>query len=167
MTYLSPKTYLDPQKTRFAKITEIKGPALLIPHERPEDLLFVGGGEDPFACLLTGEWKGEGFRTRTVEDWEGLAIEDVKLEVDLSSVVSPDRGEKRLLTAVRRGTTVGLFIKHKERGFPQTITCDVSSDLPAGSSDTRVGFTRWRLIVEEGDEKIEIYACDLDATGPS
>lgn len=156
-------TYLPPSRVRFARLSDIKGPALLIPHDRPDDVLFVGSGEDPLVCFLGGRWKGEGFRQRLAENWEGVGIEDLQLMVDIGSAVFPNADGKRPLSAVRGKSSMGLFIRHKEDHFTQTIICDVATGLPPGSDDTRIGFTRWKLVVSEGDDEIEIFALDLDA----
>jgi hypothetical protein len=155
--------YLKPSRVRFVRISDIKGPALLIPHARPEDVLLIGSGDDPMVCFLAGRWKGESFRQRLAENWEGMAVEDLQLRVDINSAMAPNERGKHPLTAVRSRTGAGLFVRHKEDHFTQTIVCEVATDLGPGSDDTRIGFTRWKLVVVEGDDEIEIFAYDLDA----
>lgn len=49
------------------------------------------------------------------------------------------------------------------KGFSQMITCEMACYLRAGSSDARIGFTRWKLLIQEDDDAVELLAFDLDA----
>lgn len=159
--------YLDPAKVRFARIADVKGPALLVPHERPNDVLLVGSGEDPLVCFLAGQWKGEGFPQRVAENWEGMTIEGVELVIDPLSLFSPDMKEKVPLAAVRRGSAVGIFVRAKAGHFAQIVTCELHNDLPGASDDTRLAFGRWRIQVRDGDEATELFSFDAAQSASS
>jgi hypothetical protein len=159
--------YLDPAKLRFARIADVKGPALLVPHNRPDDMLLVGSGEDPLVCFLDGRWQGEGIRQRLAENWEGMAIEGVELVVDPQSLFSPDARGKVPLAAVRRGSAVGILVQAKTGHFAQVVTCDVHQGLPESSDDTRLAFGRWRIQFRDGDEVTELFSFALPHSGDS
>lgn len=153
-------TYINPGKVRFARIADVQGPALLIPHERPSDVLLVGSGDEPLVCFLAGQWKGEGFQQRLAENWEGMAIEGVEIVIDPQSLFSPDARDKVPLSAVRRGSSIGIFVRTKSGHFAQTVTCEIHKDLPGGSDDTRLAFAKWKIFLRDGDEAIELFSFD-------
>lgn len=159
--------FLHPSAIRFARLRDIKGPALLIPHEKPGEMLLVGVGHNPLALFLSGRRAAQGFRLLGTESLGGLAFENVELEIDHTSFISRDTGRKPPMSAFRRGTSVGLFVSVEERSLRQTMTCEVATDLSAGSDDTPLLFDRWRLLARQGDDAVELFSFDQNAGRPS
>ena len=145
--------FVDPRHARYSELRDVVGPALFIPLDRPEDRMIVGCGRDPYAVFLGGKWRGECFTLRRAENWEGMAISGVDVEVDWSTAFRPDTDGKKSLTVIRRGDSLGVMADLKERdGYPQRITVTLDDDERVAEG-TRLGFHRWRIVLGRGTEK--------------
>lgn len=148
--------FVDPRQARYAELQEVVGPALFIPLDRPEDRMIVGCGPDPYAVFLGGKWRGECIALRRAENWEGMAIVGVGVEVDWSTAFRPDSNGKKSLTVIGRGDSLGVMADLKERhGYPQRITVTLD-DEERSAEGTRLGFHRWRIVIGQGTEKITL-----------
>jgi len=145
--------FVDPMIATYATLSEVRGLALFVPLDRTQDVMFVGGGEEPYAVFLSGAWVGESFQLKAAENWEGMCISGVTVEVDPDSAYSPEATEKQALSIVRRGEFLGLFSLSKRGGFSQRIAIPINSEEDP-STERRLGFTRWRLVHGEGFNKV-------------
>jgi len=118
--------------------------------------MIVGCGPDPYAVFLGGKWRGECIALRRAENWEGMAIVGVGVEVDWSTAFRPDSNGKKSLTVIGRGDSLGVMADLKERhGYPQRITVTLD-DEERSAEGTRLGFHRWRIVIGQGTEKITL-----------
>lgn len=151
------EAFIPPTAARYSKLSDAQGPALFTPLDRPEDLMFVGTSDTPYAVFLGGKYAGECFQLKLSENWEGMLIEQVRIEVDPNSAYSPDTDGKKALTIIRRGDAVGIMATLKERGgFAQKVTV-LASDAPEDVSALRLGFTRWRISIGDGGDRVTLW----------
>lgn len=149
-------TFIDPQLASYQAMSNVKGPAFFLPLNHVGYPMLVAGGADPSAIFLEGKWKGECFSLMTAEDWQGMVVAGVSIEVDPSSAYAPDDGEKEPLTVIRRGDGVGVMAILKS-AHPFTQKVMVQLDGEASGSGARLGFRRWRIGLRRGNEFITLW----------
>lgn len=149
--------FLDPKLVRYSELNKVNGPALFISLADRTDQMFVSGGENPTVVFIGGRYAGESFRKLNAENWQGLAIEGVRAEVDVESAYSPDSESKELLTFARRDNLAGPFARQKvDQGFHQTFAADFEG-VSESSSSGWLGFRQWRIVIGEGPEKTILW----------
>lgn len=149
-------TFIDPQLASYQTISNVKGPAFFLPLNHVGYPMLVAGGANPSAIFLEGKWKGECFSLMTAEDWQGMAIAGVSIEVDPSSAYAPDDGEKEPLTVIRRGDRLGVMaISKSGHSFTQRVV--IQLDGEASGLGVRLGFRRWRIGLRREGEFVTLW----------
>lgn len=156
--------YVSPCLFRPAPVGEVVGPAIVTPFSRPGETLLVTGGAEPFVCFLTGEYRGQGFPASGNTAWEGMAYEQMQIEVDLTSRFSPDSIDAPACSIIR--TANGLQIRMRidaGHGFKEMASVSIGGEFKAGSGTGRLGYKRWVSVIYDGERRIEIFSADADS----
>ena len=156
--------WIPPRFLRPAKLSTVSPVGILLPLDRYDGHFIVAGsGSDVFACFLGEEHRFEGFLAASAEDWKGLAVEGLEIQVDLDSATSLDGSYPRPGSVVRRGSELQLVVTVRNNGFRDTRRVLLADGLPAASDDEQVAFGRWKAIVREGEDAV----CVADVTATS
>lgn len=151
-------TYLPLSATRRADLSDVEPIGLLKADGGRGERFLVAGAH---VIFLDGDYRGQGFEQRAAQNWAGLAIEGLELEVDHESVGFGNRTESPLLSIVRRGGAAFVMAMIKNGGFGQRIGIELGVGLPM-DGDGEVHFTRWRLILPHPGKKIEVFTFDAE-----
>ncbi|MCF8813754.1 hypothetical protein KIP36_09950, partial [Xanthomonas campestris pv. campestris] len=90
------------------------------------------------------------FESEGADRWFGLAYPLVRIEMDETSVFSPDYRQAALGNFIRKGTSLAICAKSREfRGQDFVI---VEDNLPS-TGEISVGFTRWQVVLGHGPDK--------------
>lgn len=151
-------SYVPARFLSFAKLSEVVGPAIVFPTTKYAETFLVTAGEGARAMFLEGSSVGMGFQQSLAENWDGMAISNIELEVDTSSMYSLSDG-KRKGSLVVVGSELAVTVQEKgPAGFSQNFLYPVAGGQPLTVSDNSVGFASWRAIVRDGERTIEVYS---------
>jgi hypothetical protein len=157
--------YLPARLLRPAKLSEVSGPAIVLPDPGRDDAFLVTGGDQPYVCFIEGNYVGDGFLKREAARWSGIAIEGVNFEVDRTSAFQPALIDQPLGALIRSGTELQVFVGAKERyGFREATRAALAADLPASSDNSEMGFTRWRAVIHDGLRQISVFTYEATKT---
>lgn len=144
---------------RPCKLDSVKAPAVLLPTSKyGEAFIVVGAGDTAHVCFLGQKHRFQAFPQAAAENWNGLAVESIEIELELGSASSDIGAVPGAM--IRTGKELQLAVSVRSHGFPDGHRVTVQSDLPAGGNGCDVVFTQWRAVVREGDTVIEITRID-------
>ncbi len=130
--------------------------SLLLPRRHLDEPLLIGNSPSgKSACLvLSGHRQFSWFESEGADGWIGLAYPSVRIEMDETSVFSPDYTQVALGNLIQKGTCLAVCAKsHEFRGQNFVI---VEDNLPS-TGEISVGFTRWQVVLGHGPEKNVLF----------
>lgn len=130
--------------------------SLLLPINHLDEPLLIGTSQSgKSACLMLGRHhQYSWFESEGADAWFGLAYPSVRIEMDETSVFSPDYTQAAVGNLIRKGTSLAVCAKSREfRGQDFVILED---NLPS-TGEISVGFTRWQVVLGQGLEKRVLF----------
>jgi hypothetical protein len=132
--------------------------SLMLPlAEHDGEFLIAGSKDAPVAIFLRGEYAFRHFESASSEDWTGLIIPNVAIEVDEGSAFNAPSDRPTPGDVVRRGAELAMCVM-RDRGNGTNLIA-LASDLPA-IGEMQVGFRRWQVVLGEGRLKRVIREFD-------
>lgn len=157
--------YIPAEVIRPSNLKEVAGPAIVFAEPGRDDVFLVTGVDPRYACFIGGTYAGDGFRQDQAARWSGLAIEGVRFELDPSSAFKPAFVQQPLGALIRTGSELQIFVGTKDsHGFNDGICVPVVDQLPPSSSDTEIGFRKWRALIGEGPNMITVFDFEANRT---
>lgn len=150
---------------RPVRLNEVIGPAIVLPEPGHEDAFLVTGGEHSHVCFIDGKYAGDGFLKEKAGRWTGLAIEQVRFEVETSSAFKPALIDQPLGALIRADTELFIIVGTKDvHGFEEATRVPILGQLPASSANCEVGYRQWRAVVGEGATSITVFTFQATRT---
>lgn len=151
---------LAPEEFTVGTFAAAPAGSLILPRNKHEATVIVGLlDEAPTAVFLGGRFQFHYFHTAGSENWSGLIIPNVRVEVDESTAFDPGYGGSPLGAVVRAATELSVYAK-TERSFGRSQTVPLMSNLPA-TYDGSVGFTKWQVVLGTDPEKRILQKIDV------
>lgn len=133
--------------------------SLVLPRTKYEALSLICEGDgEPTAVFLGGAHSFQSFPSGGADNWKGVIIPDVRIEIDETSLYDPDQNGHALGVIVRQETKLVIRTK-AENSFGRSTPVVIQSGLP--DSKGSAAFTRWQIVVGHGDEKRVLHKVDL------
>lgn len=118
-----------------------------------DDVFLITGGEDPQAVFLAGQYAGKSFRSRATTGRLGFAVSDIRIEVDPSSLFSPEKqGFLNGAIAIGSDSTFVLASTRGSYGFEDTLCWNLATGSGESFIPGLVGFRKWRISKTDGSE---------------
>ena len=134
--------------------------SLILPRRRYEEVILIGQTDEGAAAVfLSGQFRFKYFQSSGNSRWGGLVIPCVQVDVDETSLFDPDFDGCSPGAVVRTGTLLTVratFDGFIGRSGPVTLQSDL---MPA--EEGSAGFSRWRVVIGEGQDKRVLYSVDL------
>lgn len=146
---------------KTGSVDDIAALSLFLPVQTGEETLLVFPIKEHRWCVvLDGQYRFSAFVSDIyAAPRRGLIIPDVHIEVDEKSAFDP--GAKDLRGAlVRSGSSIGIRVLVEGAGYRQARLLELMSDLPAGSKDISVGFSKWAITHGTGEHRRELFVFD-------
>ena len=154
---------LAPEEFTTGTFASAPAGSLILPRNKHEVAAIVGIVDAaPAVVILSGQFQYHYFPTAGSENWSGLIVPDVRIEVDETTAFDPRYGEP-LGALIRSGTSLGVYGK-TERSFGRSRAVSVASDLPA-IAEGGAGFTKWQIVLGEGLGKRVLHKVDVLVEG--
>ncbi|GGA91249.1 hypothetical protein GCM10011491_19070 [Brucella endophytica] len=132
----------------FASATPL---SLILPRVKYEETVLVGHIDSvAMAVFLSGSYAFDFFESAN-ENWGGLIIPNVRIEVDETDLFNPDQTGASLGTVIRKDTR--LIIRARRERFSGPSTEITLHDGLASAEELRAGFNKWQVVIGEGLSK--------------
>ncbi len=133
-------------------LADVKPVSLMLPRKVSEAPFLVGSVKDtPTAVSLGDEFPFHAVGCTNAMEWRGLVIPNVVIEVDERSLFDPQFGPTTVGAIIRIETRLGILAR-AEPSRVGTLMVDLEADL-APTHDMSAGFTKWRIVIGEGQDK--------------
>lgn len=151
---------LTPEEFTVGTFASAPVGSLILPRNKHEATAVVGLlDEAPTAVLLGDRFQFHYFPTAGSENWSGLIIPNVSVEVDESTAFDPAYGNSSLGTLVRAASQLSICAK-TEGSFGRHGTVPLVSNLPT-TYEGGVGFTKWQVVLGIGPDKRVLLKIDV------
>lgn len=136
--------------------------SLLLPRLPSDEPLLIGTSKDgKNACLMLAEsHQFTWFESAGAERWLGLVFPTVRIEIDETSVFSPDYAQAVPGNLIREGSSLVVIAKSSQfRGRDIVV---LENNLPS-TGVLSVGFTRWQIVIGHGIDKRVLFKIEPTA----
>jgi hypothetical protein len=143
---------LSPTEFTIGTYESAKPLSLILPRAGYEIAALIGHiNKAPAALLLSGQNAFQCFETAGKDEWRGLIIPNVRIELDETSVFEPNQISIPLGTLIRVDTRLTIWAK-RDHSIGSSTSFTLHDEL-ASINEFRAGFTRWQIVIGEGREK--------------
>jgi hypothetical protein len=149
---------LSPNEYYVGTLGAAKPLSLVLPRNKHEATILIGKTESgPAAVFLSGQFSFQFFSSSGNENWGGIIVPDVCIEVDETSLFDPAY-DQALGSLVRLDTRL-IIPALAERSFGRSTPVTLCENLPA-SGDLRAAFAKWRVVIGGGFDKRVLLSMD-------
>lgn len=156
--------YLPLNAIRFARTSQVVGPAIVLASPNRAVTFLVTGGTDSMLIHLSGQAEGSGAPTARAS-LEMIAIEGVSIEPDVTSAYRPALIEQPLGSLVLSDRGVEIVFMGDSHGFPTAYRHPLAVDLAGQQGSGEVGFTRWRATIPRDQDRRVIFEFEATKLG--
>ena len=143
---------LSPNEFTIGSFESAAPSSLVLPRTEHETAAIIGELEgEPTAILLAGQFAFHFISCAGNNNWQGLIIPGVRVEVDEASLFDPDYSTSALGSVVRSDTRLVIRAK-EERAVRQMTAITLQDDLPP-AGNLKAAFTKWQIVIGAGSEK--------------
>lgn len=154
---------LAPEEFTTGTFASALAGSLILPRNEHEVAAIVGLVDAaPAVVILSGQFQFNYFPTAGAENWSGLIIPGVRIELDETTTFDPSYS-KPSGAAIRVDTSLGVYAQ-TERSFGRTRAVSLVSGLP-GTTEGGVGFTKWQVVLGAGTDKRILLKIAVEAVG--
>ena len=157
---------LKPSECFAGPISVATEMSLVIPRNRYERLVLItinSDGKKHAICLSgIGQGRFTAFECDTNDDWAGLHIPGVQIELDEASLTDSDGHFPTLGSMVRKDDSLSACI-HLDGRMPGRggILLPILSGLPPCAERSTAYFLKWQIVLGDGDAKRVLHVVDL------
>ncbi|AAB91759.1 conserved hypothetical 17.4 kDa protein (plasmid) [Sinorhizobium fredii NGR234] len=143
---------LSPSEFTIGTLGSAAPLSLILPRTKYEATMLVGHVDKaPAAVFLSGEFAFHYFPSTDNDSWRGLIVPGVRVEVDETSVFDQGQTMAPLGAAIRIDTRLAIRAK-SEHSLSGSSALTIHDKL-VSAGDLRAGFTRWQIVIGEGQTK--------------
>ena len=152
---------LSLQEFTAGRLCDAKPMSLFMPSSKYDATTLVVGLDDSklFAVVLEGSHAFKGFDCTDNKAWRGMVVHPIGIEVDEKSLLDLDRYDAPTGCLIRKGDTFNI-IADTDEGFRGMQPWKLLAGLPSGEIDAKIGFTRWSVVIGNGQDKRVLFTVD-------
>lgn len=141
-------------------LSDAKPLSLILPAGQNGETILVAQADDKrLAVFLSGANAYRCFEFEQNDNYGGIIIPGVEIEVDEASAFSDRSIDAPMGVVVRTGS--GLSIDAlKERNFGRSARQELLSGLPPVPDGQAIGFRRWQITLGSGEDKRVLLVVD-------
>lgn len=127
--------------------------SLVLPRNKYEATMLIGSLRGaPAAVFLSGQFAFTAITCVNNHSWKGLIVPNVRVEVDPSSLYNGDHVGGGPGSIIRTDTRL-LIRGRNEHSFGENVGVILHEGLTPCAEGYSAGFTDWRVVVGEGQDK--------------
>lgn len=140
-------------------LLDARGLTLMLPRDEYEQsLLIAEHGDLTMVAILKGPYRFRAFkRDASSNQWRGLLIPDIRIEIDETSVFQP-QGSAPLGSLLRSDSDLRLMTRRDDEQFGRAGSIVLLTNLPTCGDGQSVGFTSWQIVLGEGRNRRILYS---------
>jgi len=151
---------LSPEEFIVGNFKQAEPGSLVFPRTAYEELALICEGDgDPIAVFLSGDYAFQSFRTNEADNWKGIIVPNVRIEVDELSAFDLNYNDPSLGAMIREKSSLFLRTKYSEHRWG-SVPVVVQSGLPECQESAE--FTKWQIVIGNGDDKRVLHMVDLN-----
>jgi hypothetical protein len=155
-------TLLSPHEFIVGSLARAQPLSLVLPRNKYEATFLVCQAEaSAVAVCLAGQHAFQHFPCSNNSHWKGLIVPDVRVEVDITSLIETGQGTP-LGAALRSASRLMIAARSDQSYGPSGVT--LHDDLPPAYEEA--AFSRWQVIIGRGLDKRMLWSIDLNAPPP-
>ncbi len=148
---------LSPNEFTVGPVGKAKPLSLILPTDTYGKIILVGHIENVnTAVFLSGEFQSHCFESKDNENWDGLIVPDVRVEVDETSLIETNGFGAPLLSVVRLENRLALATQTKSYSSESALVSLHDNLESAGRF--RAAFTAWRIVIGEGQNTRSLWS---------
>ena len=154
---------LAPNEFTIGTLADAEPLALMVTSSRSNETFLIGGdGEQRNAVFLDGDHRFSSFECSTANNWRGMLISGVSLEVDEKSLVDQNRSDVPLGALIREAGVLGILasVQHSH-GFKHNAQVRLVDGLPSHGGDQQLTFAKWQVVIGTGVDKRLLRTIDV------
>lgn len=145
--------FLPPEIFGFGKLNTARSNSFLVAVSRYGSSFLIGGGEDPVAIMIEGAHAGHSMLVSQGENFEGMTVSPVQIEVDRDSAYIMRGIQRPLLSIIRHSKGVGIIAQPERTTYGRHSPCVIWVGDALETNEDAVGFTSWNAFVLIGKER--------------
>ncbi len=160
---------LTPSEFSVGAIADAEALTLLLPRAKgDEPMLVTTAGPQPVAIFLGENCTFEGFECGTADNWRGLLVPNVQIEIEEASVFDAQREYASYGALVRQGSNLSLAARlQDEHRIHRQHLIPLVTGLATCRGELSAGFRRWRIVLGDGENKRTLREFSVEpAKGP-
>jgi hypothetical protein len=135
--------------------------SLILPRTERECALLIGRIEQTsIGVILSGQHAFMGIEEEYAQNWQGLIVPNVRIEVDETSLFDPGYNGGAVGSIIRTDTR--LVIRAKRERHMGNATFVTLHDKLAPTGEQTVGFHRWQVVIGGVHEKRVLWQTQDD-----
>ena len=156
---------LAPLEFSVGAICEARGLTLVLPRTKHEETILVTTvGERPVAIFVNEQHQFEGFECGTADNWKGLLVHGIAVEVDEASAFDSEQLYVPYGAVVRAGDRLSLAVRIQDsHSIYRQHLIPIVAGLPPCRDGVSVGFRKWQLVLGTGDNRRVLKNFDVAA----
>lgn len=143
-------------------LADAKPLSLILPRKKYEATILVGKNQAGHnAVVLSGQYSCYCIDSRNNDNWSGIIIGDIHIELDEKSVFDALDDDPALGNIVRLDSNLTIIAK-QEKSYPNVVSVTLCDDL-SPVTRLKAGFRRWQIVLGEGVDKRVLWRFPEDS----
>ncbi len=153
---------LSPEEFTVGTLGDAQPLSLILPRKAYEATMLVGWRDDePTAVILSGQYAFHYFPSVGNDNWKGLIVPKVRIEMDEASLFDPNEASGKLGDLIRLDARLAIRAK-SENSYGPSAAVTLYGDLPP-AGEWRAGFSKWQVVIGEGANKRILWQTSNEA----
>lgn len=146
---------LRPDEINVGSLADAQPLTLVLPRTKYEQpMLVTADAEHRTAIFLGKDHRFESFVCDTADNWKGLMVANVSLEIDETSVFDPESEYTPTGALVREQDRIAMAARGRDpHGFNHQVLVPLITGLPEAGERLRAGFRKWQVVLSQGEDK--------------
>ena len=158
---------LTPTECLAGPVSMASAMTLIMPRTSHEHLALIVESEGKKHLVALGErYLFASFECETNDDWTGLHIRGVSIELDETALFDNDGYYPPVGSMVRSDDNLSVHVSARRGGSARDTLLPILTGLPKCGARSSVCFLRWQIVVGEGDAKRVLQVVDVRSKQP-
>ncbi len=156
---------IRPDEVFAADITDAEKLTLCLPDKRNSQAILIAPLSNQTMAIVM-DLNNHSFMAFPADgnrEWGGAMVPDVSIEFDEKSLVDTSQYDFNAGTMVREGEQLLIAARYHNVGPGRSpALVPVLDGLPSGRERTRLGFSRWSIVKEDGEHRRVLLDIDSE-----